>query len=430
MATHDYNIANQSASAFRADLNDVLQAILTQNSSATAPTTATANMIWYDTTNKQLKKRNEAGSAWIVLGTVNEALGTFTPSGAGKAFLGNSQFLTTNTTLTAADDKDLLVCSANIDVILPAVSEGLVFGFVNNSDALVVIKTANSATTVGRSAGGVLLLARQEAIVVCDGTNWQIIGAGDPIRLQTVQFPDTGTYVPQPAAKLFLACATGATGGTVGSSNTPKGGSGGGGYSEKLYTAPFSASYSVTIGAAGLAGGSAGTAGGTTTFGPISIPGSAGTTSTGNGGAGAAGTGGDFNATGGNGGAGASATGGGGGGAATRAGNGGNGSAGTGSGGVAGWGGGTGGNNAVGTTPGAAATSVSGSAYSLTTFANTVIFSGGSRTGAVSYNLYSGFGTDFIIGSAISGFGAAGNSNTPVGGTGGASGHVTIVEIF
>ena len=346
---------------------------------------------------------------------------------SGKPFLGNARFLTTDTTLTSADDKDLLVCSNSIDVTLPAVSEGLVFGFVNASDALIVIDTPNSATTVGRSPGGVLLLARQEAIVVCDGVNWQIIGAEDPIRLQTVQFPATGTYVPNPAAKLFLACAVGATGGTCGSSDTDKGGSGGGGYSEKLYTAPFSASYSVTIGAAGGAGGSSGTAGGTTTFGPISIPGSAGTNSTGNGGAGAAGTGGDFNATGGNGGNGAS-RGGGGGGSATRAGNGGNGSAGGST--TNGTGGGTGGNNAVGTTPGAAATSVSGSAYSLTYFANTVNFLGGGFRGASSYNLYSGFGTDFIIGSFESGGGANGNNKTPVGGTGGAPGHVTIVEIF
>jgi len=427
MAIHDYVIDNQSASAFRSDLNNALQAIVTQNSSATAPTTTYANMIWYDTAANQLKKRNEANSAWIILGTVDEALGTFTPSGTGKAFLGNTQFLTANTTLTSADSNDLLVCSASITVTLPAVSEGLVFGFVNNSDALVVIDTPNSATTVGRSPGGVLLLARQEAIVVCDGANWQIIGAEDPIRLQTVQFPATGTYVPNPAAKLFLACANGATGGTCGSSNTDKGGSGGGGYSEKLYTAPFSASYSVTIGAAGGAGGSSGTAGGTTTFGPISIPGSAGTNSTGNGGVGAAGTGGDFNATGGNGGNGAS-RGGGGGGSATRAGNGGNGSAGGST--TNGAGGGTGGNNAVGATSGAAATSVSGSAYSLTYFANTVTFRGGSLSGASSYNLYSGLGTDFIIGSLTSGGGSAGNNNTPVGGTGGAPGHVTIVEIF
>jgi len=81
MATHDYVIDNQSASAFRTDLNNALQAILTQNSSATAPATTAANMIWYDTANDQIKKRNEANSAWIILGTVNEGAGTFTQSG-------------------------------------------------------------------------------------------------------------------------------------------------------------------------------------------------------------------------------------------------------------------------------------------------------------------------------------------------------------
>lgn len=81
MSIHDYVIDNQSAPAFRADLNNALQAIVTQNSNATAPTTTYANMIWYDTAAKQLKKRNEANSAWVVLGTIDEGLSTFTPSG-------------------------------------------------------------------------------------------------------------------------------------------------------------------------------------------------------------------------------------------------------------------------------------------------------------------------------------------------------------
>ena len=81
MATHDYIIDNQSASGFRSDLNNALQAIVTQNSNATAPATTYANMIWYDTANDQIKKRNEANSAWITLGTINEGAGTFTQSG-------------------------------------------------------------------------------------------------------------------------------------------------------------------------------------------------------------------------------------------------------------------------------------------------------------------------------------------------------------
>lgn len=83
MATHDYVIDNQSAPSFRSDLNNALNAIVTQNSSTTAPATTYANMIWYDTANNQIKKRNEANSAWLILGTVNEVAGTFTPSGQG-----------------------------------------------------------------------------------------------------------------------------------------------------------------------------------------------------------------------------------------------------------------------------------------------------------------------------------------------------------
>lgn len=81
MATHDYVIDNQSAPALRSDLNNVLAAIVSQNSASSAPATTYANMIWYDTTNNMLKKRNEANSAWITLGTIDEGAGTFTPSG-------------------------------------------------------------------------------------------------------------------------------------------------------------------------------------------------------------------------------------------------------------------------------------------------------------------------------------------------------------
>lgn len=85
MATHDYVIDNQTAPNFRSDLNNAFQAIVTQNSNATAPSVTYADMIWYDTANNQIKKRNEANSSWITLGTVNEALGTFTPSGVSDA---------------------------------------------------------------------------------------------------------------------------------------------------------------------------------------------------------------------------------------------------------------------------------------------------------------------------------------------------------
>jgi len=82
MAQHDYVIANQTAANLRADLNNVLQAIVTQNAGSTAPADTFANMLWYDTANNQIKKRNEGNTAWITLGTIDEGSGKFTPNAA------------------------------------------------------------------------------------------------------------------------------------------------------------------------------------------------------------------------------------------------------------------------------------------------------------------------------------------------------------
>ena len=67
MAQHDYNITNQTAPTFRADLNLLLDAIVSNNSGTTAPSTTFANMFWYDTTAGVMKQRNEANSAWVTL---------------------------------------------------------------------------------------------------------------------------------------------------------------------------------------------------------------------------------------------------------------------------------------------------------------------------------------------------------------------------
>jgi len=71
MAQHDYVIANQSGSAFRADLNNALSATVTGNSGSSAPSSTYAYMIWNDTTSNQRKIRNSANNAWIVLSTLS-----------------------------------------------------------------------------------------------------------------------------------------------------------------------------------------------------------------------------------------------------------------------------------------------------------------------------------------------------------------------
>lgn len=77
MATHDYVIDNQTAPNFRADLNNALLAIVSNNSSATAPAVTYANMMWYDTAANILYMRNEDNDGWIALGTLDQTADTF-----------------------------------------------------------------------------------------------------------------------------------------------------------------------------------------------------------------------------------------------------------------------------------------------------------------------------------------------------------------
>jgi len=81
MSQNDYVIANQTTPLFRTDLNLALQALASNSSGSSAPVTTYANMMWYDTTANILKMRNEADSAWINLGTLDQGANTFSPSG-------------------------------------------------------------------------------------------------------------------------------------------------------------------------------------------------------------------------------------------------------------------------------------------------------------------------------------------------------------
>ena len=80
MAQHDYIIDNQTSANLRADLNNALAAIVSQNSGATAPATTYANQFWYDTANDLLKQRNESNTVWITLGTVDQTNNKFEPN--------------------------------------------------------------------------------------------------------------------------------------------------------------------------------------------------------------------------------------------------------------------------------------------------------------------------------------------------------------
>jgi hypothetical protein len=75
MSQHDYVLANASGATVRADLNSVLQAILSGNSGTSAPTTTVAGMWWLDTTGGApytLKMRDAGNNHWLTVASVTD----------------------------------------------------------------------------------------------------------------------------------------------------------------------------------------------------------------------------------------------------------------------------------------------------------------------------------------------------------------------
>lgn len=68
MAQHDYNLSNNTGALYRADNNAALQAIVTQNSGASAPAVTFPGMLWLDLSaggDGIMRRRNQANSAWL-----------------------------------------------------------------------------------------------------------------------------------------------------------------------------------------------------------------------------------------------------------------------------------------------------------------------------------------------------------------------------
>lgn len=77
MSQHDLDIANQTASSARADINNALKALGSTSSGSSAPSTTYANMLWYDTGSNTLKMRTEADDQWISIGYMDQGADAF-----------------------------------------------------------------------------------------------------------------------------------------------------------------------------------------------------------------------------------------------------------------------------------------------------------------------------------------------------------------
>lgn len=143
MPQHDQDIANQAASALRADLNNALLALFSNSSGASAPTVTAAYQWWIDTTNGQLKQRNAANNGWITWGTIGSTL-SISGTNVSPNF-GSQNVVTTGTVTTAQlniDTNFLMVLSGGSPVFQFDTNDYLGYDRTNNALNLTIGATS------------------------------------------------------------------------------------------------------------------------------------------------------------------------------------------------------------------------------------------------------------------------------------------------
>lgn len=163
MAVHDYVIDNSTGANVRADINNALAAIVSNNSSSSEPSTKYAYMWWADTTNGILKIRNSANDGWVELLQLDGTL-TLEDGSASTPALAFRDDLNTGIFSSAADTFDISTGgTGRISVTTGGMSindnsddfdvriEG------NGNDNLVRIDAGNDRVGIGLSAPTSLL---------------------------------------------------------------------------------------------------------------------------------------------------------------------------------------------------------------------------------------------------------------------------------
>ena len=164
MATHDYVINDQTTPAFRSDLNNALSAIVSNNSSSSAPSPTYANMWWMDTTNNYLKIRDKNDSNWIIVGEMDVT---------------NSRMKLVSDSLQAASAGgiDILNSSGTKIIDLSVASQATAEAGTNNTELMTPLRTAQAITEQAKGLIDYALYTSTSSFAVPSGTKKLIIKA-------------------------------------------------------------------------------------------------------------------------------------------------------------------------------------------------------------------------------------------------------------
>ena len=167
MAQHDFVIDNATGSVVRADINSVLQAIITTNSGNSAPSTTAAGQLWWDSDGNTLYIRNTADNAWIAIagaavvvsGVATAA--TFEPDGDTAA--GDNAAIG----YTSAEGLILTGQGSTSDITFKNDADGTVFTIPTGSDDVLFADDAK--VIVGTSSDGWLVHDGSHTTLVDNG---------------------------------------------------------------------------------------------------------------------------------------------------------------------------------------------------------------------------------------------------------------------
>lgn len=165
MAQSSQTIANGAGSAVRSAMNTLHAALYSLSSGTSAPSDTSAHMLWADTTNSVLWKRNAANSGWIFFATLSESFVLARSSNTMLDIADNGKAIVATSTFTQTFDT-----SANL-------KDGWTIAYKNNGVGVITLQ-AGSGTIDGLSS--ITLAAGASCVVWCNGTNLFTFGGSAP----------------------------------------------------------------------------------------------------------------------------------------------------------------------------------------------------------------------------------------------------------
>jgi microcystin-dependent protein len=171
VAQHDYDIGNQSGSAFRSDLNNALAAIVSVNSGSSDPAVMYAYQLYADTTNNLVKQRNAGNSGWVTIGTLGA-------TNWGLAALASPTFTGTPSAPTAAAGTNTTQIATTAFVVssyLPLAGGTVTGNITLNAQSDIRFADADSSNYVALQAPATVASNLTLTLPAADGSSGQAL---------------------------------------------------------------------------------------------------------------------------------------------------------------------------------------------------------------------------------------------------------------